>query len=74
MLYFNRILTAIMLYLAPSFTQGFYILFLWSLTNGLLQIEPHCPKTNLNLCVRTEPVMVGADATVYIYNLVLVQI
>ena len=29
----------------------------------------HCPKSNLNLCINTENVTVGADATVYVWFL-----
>ena len=28
---------------------------------------PHCPKNNLNLCLKTEPVTVGADATLHMW-------
>ena len=27
----------------------------------------HCPKNNLNLCIKTEPVTVEADTTVYVW-------
>ena len=33
----------------------------------------HCPKNNLNLGVKTEPVTPGAEATVYVRFLLLVQ-
>ena len=28
-------------------------------------VTSHCPKINLNLCIKTQPVMAGADATIY---------
>ena len=32
----------------------------------ILQCLLHCPKNNLNLCFKTEPVAAGADATVHV--------
>ena len=32
-------------------------------------ISPHCAKNNLSLCIKTQPVRVGADATVYVWLL-----
>ena len=32
-------------------------------------IAKQCPKNNLNLCVKTEPVTAGADATVNVWFL-----
>ena len=32
-------------------------------------LDPHCPKNNLTLRIKTSPVMVGADATVYVWFL-----
>ena len=30
--------------------------------------QPHCPKNNLSLRIKTNPVNDGADATVYVRN------
>ena len=43
-----------------SFTFGFFF-FIY-----LAHIIVHCPKINLNLCIKTEPITTGAYATVYI--------
>ena len=31
-----------------------------------VQYSTHCPKSILNLCIKTEPVTAGAEATVYV--------
>ena len=31
--------------------------------------HPHCPKNNLKSCMKTEPLTVGAEATVYVWFL-----
>ena len=33
------------------------------------QNRQHCPNNNLKLCIKTEPVTAGADATVYVWIL-----
>ena len=42
-----------------AFTFGFFF-FIY-----LAHIIVHCPKINLNLCIKTEPITTGAYATVY---------
>ena len=44
-------------------------LFVFKFIFKQCQILPrllHCPKNNLNLCLKTEPVAAGADATVHV--------
>ena len=41
----------------------------WGLRDSTVSRHPHCPKNILNLLLKTEPVSVGADATVYVWFL-----
>ena len=34
-----------------------------------MTLDGHCPKNNLNICLQTEPVTVGAEATEYVWLL-----
>ena len=51
---------------------NYYYLQFWlfcSLGTKTKVVSPHCPKNNMNLGIKTEPVTVGADTTVYVWFL-----
>ena len=68
---YSTLSTVYQFHLQESSAQGVShppLLYLY-IVNGVDSVPIHCPKINLNLSIKTEPVTVEADATAYVWFL-----